>query len=229
MCHRWTYSRNIHNIIIAINIHTCPNRGLCVITNPPEGGNIRHNIIMSLTFKMLSVAIVIFVLYLLAPKGYLTWWPTLMPFNQKEAQEVLERTKNRNMNEVSMFHQSDPGVHKVFAYILNRSELEVRMVSIRQNIFLFVLKYLFNRPRPYQVIPEIKKHMLESKTGDTPAYPAGHTYQAFLVAKHYSKKYPHMEQLLMRTADSIGQSRIAAGIHYHSDHAISKKLALILG
>lgn len=184
---------------------------------------------MSLTFKMLLVTIVIFVLYLLAPKGYITWWPTLMPFNQKDALEVLDRTKNRTMNEVSMFHRSDPGVHKVFAYILNRSEFEVRVVSVRQNLLLLVLKYLFNRPRPYQVVPEIREHMLKSKTDDTPSYPAGHTYQAFLVAKHYSRKFPHMKDLLMRTAENIGQSRIAAGVHYKSDHLISKRLALMFG
>jgi len=177
---------------------------------------------------MLLVALLIAV-YILAPKGYITRWPTLMPFNQEEARTVLQRTKDRSMNEVSIFKQSDPGVHKVFSYIVDRSEAEVRTVAARQNIFIFFLKYLFNRPRPYQVIPEIKENMLESETGDTPAYPAGHTYQAYLLAKHYARIYPEKAKLLYRTAENIGQSRIAAGIHYPSDHNISKKLALMLG
>ena len=177
---------------------------------------------------MLLVALLLAV-YILAPKGYLTWWPTLVPFNQGEAQKVLRRVKNRSMNEVSIFKESDAGVHKVFSYIVRRPESEVRLVAARQNILLFFLKYLFNRPRPYQVLPEIKEHVLESKTGDTPAYPAGHAYQAYLVAKYYSRKYPEKAQLLYRTAENIGQSRIAAGIHYPSDHEISKRLALMLG
>lgn len=177
---------------------------------------------------MLLVALLLAV-YILAPKGYLTWWPTLVPFNKVEAQEVMRRVKNRSMNEVSIFKESDAGVHKVFSYIVGRPESEVRLIAARQNIFLFFLKYLFNRPRPYQVLPEIKENMLESKTGDTPAYPAGHTYQAYLVAKHYARMYPEKSRLLYRTAENIGQSRIAAGIHYPSDHEFSKKLALMLG
>ncbi len=177
---------------------------------------------------MLLVALLIAV-YILAPKGYVTWWPTLIPFNQGDAQKVLRRTKNRSMNEVSLFKESDPGVHKVFSYIINRPEVEVRRVAARQNAFIFLLKYFFNRPRPYQVIPEIRENMLESKTGDTPAYPAGHTYQAYLVAKHYARLYPEKANILYRTAENIGQSRIAAGIHYPTDHKISKTLALMLG
>jgi len=177
---------------------------------------------------MLLVALLL-AIYILAPKGYVTWWPTPMPFNRGEALEVLRRTKNRSVNEVSLFEQSDVGVHRVFSPIVGRSESEVRRIAARQNPFIFSLKYLLNRPRPYQVIPEIKDTMLESNTGDTPAYPAGHTYQAYLVAKHYARMYPEKAGLLYGTAESIGQSRIAAGIHYPSDHSISKKLALLLG
>ncbi len=179
---------------------------------------------------MLYTVLLIILVYLLLPKGYITFWPTLMPCNKTDALEVLNRMENRNANEYKLFFESDPGVHKTFARILpGVSEKEIRYISTKQNIFLFFLKYIINRPRPYQVIPAIRDTMLQSFTDETPAYPAGHTYQGFLAAKHYANLFPELADTLYQAAEDIGQSRVAAGIHYPSDHAISKKLALMFG
>ena len=164
------------------------------------------------------------------PKGYITYWPTLMPCNKPEALEVLNRVENRSAREYKLFFESDPGVHKTFVRILpGVSEKEIRYISTKQNIFLFFLKYLINRPRPYQVIPAIGDTMLQSFTGATPSYPAGHAYQGFITAKHYANLFPELADTLYQAAEDIGQSRVAAGIHFPSDHAISKQLALMFG
>ena len=38
---------------------------------------------------------------------------------------------------------------------------------------------------------------LSTETSDTPAYPAGHAYQALLLASHLSKKYPEKKKWML--------------------------------
>ena len=65
---------------------------------------------------------------------------------------------------------------------------------------------------------------LSTKTSRTPAYPAGHAYQALLVAKYLSNKYPEKKKLFNNIAFKCDDCRVKAGIHYRSDGDFSRKI-----
>ena len=73
---------------------------------------------------------------------------------------------------------------------------------------------------------EINKNIdnLDSKTGYTPAMPAGHAFQAYYLAAILSKRYPHKKQKFDEIAKKCDDCRVKAGIHYPSDGVFSKKI-----
>ena len=89
-----------------------------------------------------------------------------------------------------------------------------------QNKKLFQLKNFINRPRPHQISNEVK--LLKSKTAHTPAFPAGHAAQAYILANYLQKIYPDKKKILEKIADKCNDCRIKAGLHYPSDGMYSK-------
>ena len=96
---------------------------------------------------------------------------------------------------------------------------EVGSISIR-------LKYKYNRPRPFQLgkVLGIDVTKYQSSTAKTPAFPSGHTMGSTLVACILSKKYPEIEDKLMKLADKVSLSRVVGGHHYKSDIEYGKHL-----
>ena len=90
------------------------------------------------------------------------------------------------------------------------------------------LKYLINRARPAQVNSNVRRLELKSISADSPALPSGHSFQAFVLAKVLSKDYPAKKELLYNTAERCGHARIIAGLHYPSDHELSKNIVAML-
>ena len=88
-------------------------------------------------------------------------------------------------------------------------------------IILF-FKYLINRRRPYQIDENLNP--LSTLTSQTPAYPAGHAYQAILLASRLSEKYPDKKDLFNKIALDCDKCRVRAGIHYVSDGEFSRTL-----
>ena len=93
---------------------------------------------------------------------------------------------------------------------------------------ILILKYHYNRPRPYQLgehygIPDFKIHNLDS--AKTPAYPSGHTTQAYVIYHCLSKLYPSHSDSLKQIADFVSNSRIMARAHYPSDISFGKVVA----
>ena len=86
---------------------------------------------------------------------------------------------------------------------------------------IMTYKYIYNRARPYQVAPKLinKENgtLLISQTADTPAYPSGHAFQAYYLAKILSKKFPKKKDELMKLAKRVSDARILAGLHFPSD------------
>ena len=91
-----------------------------------------------------------------------------------------------------------------------------------QNNIIYLFKYIINRRRPWQITKEIKPINID--TAKTPAYPAGHAYQAYLLYKILSKKYPNLEKKFKEIAYKCDDCRIKAGLHYPSDGVFSRKL-----
>jgi len=81
------------------------------------------------------------------------------------------------------------------------------------------LKMKYNRPRPKDLTEyhNIKMTPEDLKTSNTPSYPSGHAFQAHLIAKVLSKKFPDYEKRFMSLANEIASNRVTAGVHFPSD------------
>ena len=84
-------------------------------------------------------------------------------------------------------------------------------------------KLLYNRARPAQVAPD-RIDPLYSTTANTAAYPSGHAFQAYYVAKILSEWEPRKKKELMKIADDVANVRIIAGLHYPSDAEFARRL-----
>lgn len=88
---------------------------------------------------------------------------------------------------------------------------------------LMALKNYYNRPRPAQVNSTLQPR--KSSTAQSPSYPSGHAFQAFLIAEHLGKKYPLHYFKFQRIAHRIADARVKAGLHYPSDNRAAYRMA----
>jgi acid phosphatase (class A) len=65
-------------------------------------------------------------------------------------------------------------------------------------------------------------------TGDprTGSYPSGHSYDAWLIALILTMEHPDYRTEFMRIANRVSTSRMIAGVHFPSDLAAGKRLAI---
>jgi len=91
-------------------------------------------------------------------------------------------------------------------------------------VLITKMKWLYNRPRPYQVAAKHGIHFtpMGSKTARTPAYPSGHTIQAYLLASRLSERAPQHRKAFMKLAHLISYSRMVGGYHWPSDITFGK-------
>ena len=170
-------------------------------------------------------AIVIYLIILvLMPKRYTWYLPTipLYPDSIDESRIVERMAYSRSPSDVAFFKLTDRSVSDAFAKVVPISIKELDKVIHRLVFEIMLIKNFYNRPRPVQMNENI--NVLVSTTAATPAYPAGHAYQAYYLAKTLGKKYPESQQLLNDVAKECDECRIKAGLHYPSDGAFSKYL-----
>lgn len=150
------------------------------------------------------------------------------PDSKKESEKVLKAMKKPDKE---YFLLSDETPKQPFIQYLEREDLDYNPEELQKIIndsfpVIKSLKFYYNRPRPSQINPKIKA--VKSPTANTPAYPSGHALQAFLIAKHLSKKYPFKTFKFYSIAERIAKSRVSVGLHYPSDNDFSRNLAQIL-
>jgi len=174
--------------------------------------------------KKIFLLIVVYTIFIFFFKGYYAFYPTipLYPNNQTEVQQVKQYIKSRTEKDIDFFNKTNKSTVYAFKPHVNETIEELNNIESSQNSIIFFFKYLFNRARPEQVDPSIKP--INTDTAQTPAYPAGHAYQAYLLAKVLSKKYPEKKQLFNQIAEECNLTRVKAGIHYPSDGEFSKRL-----
>ena len=178
------------------------------------------------TIKRTIFILVIFYIYTHLFKGYISYLPTLpiYPNNEQEIKKMKIIIKNRTQDDIRFFHLTNETVSKGFLELpfVKETREDLDKMAISQNIIIKLFKYSINRRRPWQEDNEIKPINIE--TAQTPAYPAGHAYQAYYICKILSKRYPDKKQELNRMAMRCDKCRIQAGLHYPSDGDFSKKL-----
>ena len=79
----------------------------------------------------------------------------------------------------------------------------------------YVLKRVFNRPRPYVTYPDLKSLSTEKSL----SFPSGHTSAAFSVATSLSLNFPKWYVIVpaYTWAAATGYSRMYMNVHYPSD------------
>ena len=160
---------------------------------------------------------------LLQQKRYIMWLPTIpiYPSNKQEIIEVRNYMNRRTDIEIQKFKETDENVSSQFVHLVHESEEELRSIATSMPILLFVygIKCIFNRARPYQIDGSLD--VLKSETADTPAYPSGHALQSYYLAKVLSRRYPDKKDRLYQVAEDCAISRVYAGLHYPSDNQLS--------
>ncbi len=107
---------------------------------------------------------------------------------------------------------------------------EIKRVDNQTESILFYLKDVINRPRPYQLAYyyEVPLYPSIHTDANSAAYPSGHALSAYVIAEHFSRKYPQYRPELNVLAERIALSRVQMGWHYPSDGDISKKISDII-
>ena len=82
-------------------------------------------------------------------------------------------------------------------------------------IITTTLKYVINRPRPFETYSFIEK----VTSGGSPSFPSGHTTDAFVIATALSIAFPRWYIMISSFiwATAIAYSRMGLGVHYPMD------------
>ena len=170
--------------------------------------------------------LVMYIIILLVQDKYNFYYPTIpvYPNNHDELEVVKEMIGVRTEDDVKIFLKTDISVCYLFVDHTTETISELRSTTNSHRILIFVkfFKNLINRARPYQIDESIDD--LKSVTSHTPAYPAGHAFQAYYLARVLSIKYPDKKEQWDSLAKQCDLVRVKAGLHYPSDGAFSKKL-----
>lgn len=181
----------------------------------------------------MNILFYVFVIYLIliiiSPIRYIYLLPTLCiyPDSEKEVLKVEKEIKLRTQHDIDFFQLTDRSVSPAFSPIvpLSNEELDNMIKQIDVIFIILFFKYLINRPRPIQIKPNL--NVLKSISANTPAYPAGHAFQAYYLSKKLGKIYPDLQFQLDSIAERCNSVRIKAGLHYPSDGEFSKQLVNI--
>lgn len=174
--------------------------------------------------KKIIFILVVYIIYINFFKGYFSYLPTIpiYPNNEKDLAQMKSIMKTRTQEDVNYFFKTNHSIVAAFLPYVNEDKDKLEEIELSQNRIILFFKNIINRRRPYQIDTELKP--LSTKTSQTPAYPAGHAYQALLLASHLSKKYPEKKELFYSIAAKCDDCRVKAGIHYKSDGEFSKRL-----
>ena len=76
------------------------------------------------------------------------------------------------------------------------------------------VRYFYNRPRPFEILPDINQLIFRDSGG---SFPSGHAAFYFALAAGVSRYYPKTSLLFYGAALSLSINRVAAGLHWPSD------------
>lgn len=144
--------------------------------------------------------------------------------------------KGKNWNAQYKFMKSaDQNLDSLFVkfYLKNDLVFDQKYIGrIKTDLTALVmqLKMYYQRARPYQVAHYTKQDLIpfNSASANTPAYPSGHSTQAYFIGLVESFRFPHKAKEIKKFCSMIAKSREIMGVHYESDTEFGKTIALAL-
>lgn len=133
------------------------------------------------------------------------------------------------------FAQNYDNIYNVYKRLFNKRTRKfpadlVEKVLKQSTKPILKIKNYHNRRRPNVVAKDfgINLPFVKMESAQTPAFPSGHSAQAYLLKEILSDMYPEMLPEFEKAAKNISQSRIAANVHYESDKKVGEQLGMDL-
>lgn len=147
--------------------------------------------------------------------------------------ELILSNTAKTISDIGKQDRTTPPFEMDFIKIINKNTKTMRewIYDISAQLFKICLhfKKKYNRPRPYKIAkalnldyPDVAK---STQTGDTAAYPSGHTLNSYFIATVLGELYPEYKKDLFDHAAEVAKNRMKAGVHYPSDVKAGKILA----
>ena len=174
--------------------------------------------------NFIILIIIVLIISNLFFKKYYSFLPTIpiYPNNEMEAREVKKYINSRTPEDVDFFYKTNKSVSAAFLPYVQENINELNALIHEPTHIILGFKYLINRARPNQIDNTITP--IDISTAQTPAYPAGHAFQAYYLAKKLSQKYHHLTKNLNQIANECDITRVKAGLHYPSDGKFARYL-----
>jgi membrane-associated phospholipid phosphatase len=189
----------------------------------------------------MNIVIIVIIAYILVlllnNKRYYLWYPTVntylfgygipYPNNTIEIQIILrDYIFKKTQKDIDFFFFTDLSIIPAFQTIISENKFSKK--NIQKLIFsdkiskqIYIYKSIYNRSRPNKVAPKLinieKGTLLQSQTAFSPAYPSGHAFQSYYLARILSMTFPDKKEELIQIARQISNIRIIAGLHFPSD------------
>ena len=185
----------------------------------------------------LIVLIIYFIVLILNDTRYYFWYPSIntyllgygipYPNNSMELSTILnDYISKKTQKDIDFFFFTDLSIVPAFQTIIPETQFKKKdihkiLFSVKISKQINIYKRIYNRARPQQVAPNLinieKGTLLPSKTAFTPAYPSGHAFQSYYLARILSIQFPEKKTELIQMARRIADIRIIAGLHFPSD------------
>lgn len=172
--------------------------------------------------------------YKISPLIDINWQEVLAdpPKNTSETTKyellyLQEITRSLTVGEVQLVKMVDKDFgHPLYQHVLGNIPFPEKEIDKLWNIVdnvIQMLKFKYDRPRPYQLAPlsGIDVNVMYSDSHLTPAYPSGHTAYGAIATYYLAAKYPELSGELFRIPGQIGLARCLQGVHYPSDNEAS--------
>jgi hypothetical protein len=137
----------------------------------------------------------------------------------------------KDLPEDDKYVKEHDDIEKVFEEVCKKNNLEYPKKLVKNLLksaagVILDLKYIHNRPRPFQLSPhyniKLGENILESMY--TPSYPSGHSIQGILIGKVLQTKLPITTDSFIEAGKRISYSRNVGRAHFPSDSKVGEDI-----
>ena len=150
--------------------------------------------------------------------------PNNSEYTRNELKYIAQMGKNLSGDRRNFINSCNDDILRMYSEVVLKRGIyaDVEMMAdlvLPYNSVILLLKYKFNRPRPYQIAKSRGVLIIPcvENLPNNPSYPSGHAISVFILADYFSTKYPDHTEFFWDAANDMSLSRIQGGVHYPSD------------